>query len=61
MVKNRGGENGIIFPGGENGISPLCIDNLMSVLECGACMHENMQENTSQSISLIDRFLSPSL
>ena len=22
MVKNRGGENGIIFPGGENGISP---------------------------------------
>ena len=22
MVKNRGGENGMIFPGGENGISP---------------------------------------
>ena len=21
MVKNRGGENGMIFPGGENGIS----------------------------------------
>ena len=23
MVKNRGGENGMIFPGGENGISPV--------------------------------------
>ena len=23
MVKNRGGENGMIFPGGENGISLL--------------------------------------
>ena len=23
MVKNRGGENGMIFPGGENGISQL--------------------------------------
>ena len=23
MVKNRGGENGMIFPGGENGISPI--------------------------------------
>lgn len=42
-------------------LSTLCIDNLLSVLECAACMHENMQENTSQSISLIDRFLSPSL
>ena len=27
MVKNRGGENGMIVPGGENGISPFCWAN----------------------------------
>ena len=31
MVKNRGGENGIILPGGENGISPsLCLGIIRS-------------------------------
>ena len=25
IKKNRGGENGMTFPGGENGISPACI------------------------------------
>jgi len=27
IVKNRGGENGMIFPGGENGISPSTLIN----------------------------------
>ena len=41
MVKNRCGENGIIFPGGENGISHG--DHLPGVLIFGAVMCLNFK------------------
>ena len=34
MVKNRGGENGIILPGGENGISPINLIHYVFVFIC---------------------------
>ena len=34
MVKNRGGENGIILQGGENGISRLREDSLWEEPRC---------------------------
>ena len=34
MVKNRGGENGMIFPGGKNGISPNFIKSRKILDDC---------------------------